>query len=64
MQEEMKVTFNPSLDKQRVKGEEFRIVDPLGMPHLWKPEFHVSGFTHLRKMAVLILAFAVPGGSG
>jgi hypothetical protein len=44
----MKVTFDPHLNKQRIKGEEFSILDPSGMPYLWRPEFHVSGFTCLK----------------
>jgi len=40
----MKVTFDPALNRQRVKGEAFSIMDPTGVPHLWQPEFNVSYF--------------------
>ena len=44
----MEVTFKPSVDKQRVKGEEINIFDPLGTRHPWVPEFHASVLTSLQ----------------
>ena len=41
----MQVTFEPLAERERVRGEEFSIMDPYGVPHLWQPEFHVGGFT-------------------
>jgi len=34
--------FNPAVDRGRLKGDEVTFVDPYGISHSWKPEFHVS----------------------
>jgi hypothetical protein len=38
----MEVTFDPTQNRRRVKGDEFTIVDPMGISHIRQPEFHVS----------------------
>jgi hypothetical protein len=53
----MEVTFDPSIAKQRIKGEEIIVLDPLGMPHAWTPEFHVSGLTRLSTSLFLLSSF-------
>ena len=50
----MEATFDPSVDRQRVRGKEFSIMDPSGVPHLWRPEFHVGGFYMCSTPVVLI----------